>query len=98
MVFPPAELSVSSALINTGSEPARYVATGVGSVRYPFTAAQRRSSIGAKPGETGADWTSRRHGGDQIDYEDQDPRIHKMWLDELRRNGVEPRMQNWRPA
>src|SRR6185295_8376509 len=79
VVFPPADRQFHQHF-NTGTEPARYVATGVGSVRYPFTAAQRRSSLGAKPGETGADWTSRRHGGDQIDYEDQDPRIHRLWL------------------
>ena len=31
------------------------------------------------------------HGGDgglQIDYEDQDPRIHAIWLRELARTGV----------
>jgi len=79
---------------NTGREPIRYVATGVGSVRYPFTTAYRRSSLGSELGESGADWTSTRKGGDQIDYEDQDPCIHQLWLDELRRNGVQSRMNS----
>ena len=83
---------------NTGTHPARYVATGVGSVRYPFTVAQRRSSIGLNPGDKGADWTSTKEGGDQIDYDDQDPRIHRMWLDELRRNNVEPKMEKYFPS
>jgi len=97
VVFPPADRQFHQHF-NIGSGPARYIATGVGSVLYPFTAAQRRSSIGSEPGESGADWTSTRKGGDQIDYEDQDPRIHQMWLDELEKNGVEPRMTRFLAA
>jgi hypothetical protein len=40
---------------------------------------------------------SIKEGGDQIEYEDQDPRIHKIWLDEMHRNGVEPRMDKFFP-
>jgi hypothetical protein len=97
VVFPPADRQFHQHF-NVGGGPARYIATGVGSVLYPFTAAQRRSSIGSEPGESGADWTSTRKGGDQIDYEDQDPRIHQMWLDELEKNGVEPRMTRFLAA
>jgi len=83
---------------NTGDHPARYVATGVGSVRYPFTVAQRRSATGLNPGDKGADWTSTKEGGDQIDYDDQDPRIHRLWLDELGKNKLESKMEKFFPS
>lgn len=57
----------------------------------------RRSLIGVKPGDKGAVSLSLKEGGDQIEYEDQDPRIHKMWLDELKKNGVTPRMEKFFP-
>ena len=40
---------------------------------------------------------SIKEGGDQIEYEDQDPRIHKIWLEELKKNGVTPRMEKFFP-
>jgi hypothetical protein len=36
--------------------------------------------------------TSLKDGGNQIEYEDQDPRIHRIYLDELTKNGVESKM------
>ncbi len=36
----------------------------------------------------GAADTSVKQGGRQIEYEDQDPRIHRLWLEELRKTGV----------
>jgi len=35
---------------------------------------------------------SVKDGGRQIDYRDQDPKLHAMWLAELRQNGVESKM------
>ena len=35
---------------------------------------------------------SVKEGGLQIDYEDQDPRIHAIWLRELAKTGVPSRM------
>ena len=35
---------------------------------------------------------SVQQGGRQIEYEDQDPRIHRKWLDAIRRNGVASQM------
>ena len=35
---------------------------------------------------------SVKDGGRQIEYEDQDPRIHQLYVEELRRRGIEPRM------
>jgi hypothetical protein len=42
--------------------------------------------------------TSIKEGGDQIEYEDQDPRIHPLWLEEMRKNGAEPKMGKFFPA
>ena len=80
---------------NASKQPARYLATGVGGLRYPLTMTQRRSLLGVKPGEKGAVSTSIKDGGDQIEYEDQDPRIHRIWLEEMKSNNVEPRMQKF---
>jgi hypothetical protein len=33
-------------------------------------------------------------GGRQIEYEDQDPRIHRKWLEAIRKNGVESEMSD----
>ena len=96
VVFPPADQQFHQHF-NTSREPARYLATGTGGLRYPLTTSVRRSIWGLKPGEKGAVSTSIKEGGDQYDYEDQDPRIHKIWLDEMKKNGVEPKMQKWFP-
>jgi hypothetical protein len=41
---------------------------------------------------------SVKEGGDQIEYEDQDPRIHRTWLEDMRRNNAEPRMEKFIPT
>ncbi|NNE38917.1 MAG: hypothetical protein HKN08_11475, partial [Gammaproteobacteria bacterium] len=56
---------------------------------------KRRSLIGLKPGEKGAVSTSIKEGGDQIEYEDQDPRIHEIWLEEMHKNDVVPKMDEF---
>jgi mannose-6-phosphate isomerase-like protein (cupin superfamily) len=66
---------------NTGPSPARYLATCLGSRRYPILTV-RRTGI-----EMAGD-TSIKKGGRQIEYEDQDPRIHGMWLEDIGRTGV----------
>jgi len=33
-----------------------------------------------------------KQGGAQVEYEDQDMRVHDLWLKEIARNGVESRM------
>ncbi len=66
---------------NTNPTPARYLAITVGSMRYPLTAAKRKLI------ETGVD-TSVKDGGNQIEYQDQDPRIHQIYLQELAKSGV----------
>ncbi len=70
---------------NTGPQPARYLACSLGSRRYPFISLRRKSSEGAGS-------ISIAQGGRQIEYEDQDPRIHRKWLEALRETGVPSEM------
>ncbi len=72
---------------NTGNQPARYLAIALGSLRYPFTSAKRRLFEGVD--------VNVRDGGAQIEYEDQDPRIHQIYLRELAANGVGSRMNEY---
>jgi hypothetical protein len=73
---------------NTGPTPARYLAVQYGSIRYPMV--REKAFIYDK----GAD-TSIKDGGNQIEYADQDPRIHAQFLAELARNGVQPKMESF---
>ena len=70
---------------NTCEIPARYLACSIGSARYPFISLRRVSSDGG-----GA--TSVKEGGRQIEYEDQDPRIHRKFLDAIKKSGVSSKM------
>jgi cupin superfamily acireductone dioxygenase involved in methionine salvage len=70
---------------NTNPTPARYLAIAMGSQRYPLVESKRKHF------DTGVD-TSLKRGGNQIEYEDQDPRIHRIYLDELAKTGVASRM------
>jgi cupin superfamily acireductone dioxygenase involved in methionine salvage len=70
---------------NTNPTPARYLAIAVGSMRYPLVASKRHLY------DSGVD-TSVKDGGNQIEYEDQDPRIHATYLRELANTGVASRM------
>ena len=56
----------------------------MGSTRYPFTEEKRAIKRGVD--------VNVNDGGNQIEYEDQDPRVHRMFLDELASGGVECRM------
>lgn len=70
---------------NTCAQPARYLACSLGSRRYPFISLRRKSAEGG-----GA--TSVKDGGRQIEYEDQDPRVHRKFLDEMAKTGVASQM------
>ncbi len=72
---------------NTSPHPARYLAVAFGGLRYPFTEDKRQTFLGMD--------VSLKAGGRQIEYADQDPRIHQMYLDEARRHGFEPRMERF---
>ena len=69
---------------NTSPDPARYLAIAFGGLRYPMTEAKRRVFMGMD--------VNVRDGGAQIEYEDQSPRIHKMFLEDLEKNGAQSRM------
>ncbi len=66
----------------SSSVPARYLALGFGTKRYPIVWERRAGS------ESRRTDVSIKEGGAQIEYADQDPRFHKMWLEEIARNGV----------
>lgn len=70
---------------NTCSQPARYLACAIGSARYPFISLRRVSNEGGGS-------TSVKQGGRQIEYEDQDPRIHRKFLEEIAKSGVPSEM------
>ncbi len=95
-VFPPADQQFHQHF-NTSSHPARYLATAVGGLRYPLMVTQRHALLG-KDGQKQGVSLSLKEGGGQIEYEDQDPRIHRMWLEEMKKNNVTPRMEHLIPS
>ena len=70
---------------NTGATPARYLATAYGSLRYPFTEGKRKALFGGVS-------TSVKAGGNQIEYADQSPRVHELFVKETAKNGVKVKM------
>jgi mannose-6-phosphate isomerase-like protein (cupin superfamily) len=72
---------------NTAPDPARYLAVAFGGLRYPFTTEKRHVFMGMD--------VNVKHGGCQIEYEDQDPRIHQIFLDELAKYGVGSKMASF---
>ncbi len=97
VVFPPADRQFHQHF-NTSNRPARYLATNVGGIRYPMTAAARRTAGSGDANGRGAVDLSVKLGGDQIEYEDQDPRIHPIWLEEMAKNGATPKMEKYFPS
>jgi mannose-6-phosphate isomerase-like protein (cupin superfamily) len=67
---------------NTGPTPARYLAIRWGSTRWKLTRYLDHQGIDR----------SAKAGGNQIEYADQDPRIHQLFVERCRANGVEVRM------
>jgi mannose-6-phosphate isomerase-like protein (cupin superfamily) len=92
VVFPPIAGQFHQHFV-TSAEPSRYMAAGVSNVRYPLTQDQVRLQ-GNESGQ-GAMATSVKDGGDQIEYADQDPRIHAIWLEEMKKNGVTPQFEKY---
>ena len=71
---------------DTSKQPARYLAIGFGSKRYPVVYDRRAGSEGNRSD------VSMKEGGRQIEYADQDPRVHALWLKELQKTGVKSEM------
>ena len=67
---------------NSGPTPARYLA-------FKHEVALIRNSQGVPTA-----WISKRVGGDQIDYADEDPKIRSMFSDALASHGLKPRMDD----
>jgi uncharacterized RmlC-like cupin family protein len=95
VVFPPVENQFHQHFV-TSKEPSRYMATGTSNQRYPLTEAARTNS--GTDNEQGAVARSVKDGGGQIEYEDQDPRIHALWLEEMEKNGVTPQFDKYETA
>jgi quercetin dioxygenase-like cupin family protein len=89
-VFPPKEMQWHQHFVTT-NEPSRYVATNLGGIRHPVLQSRRDMVIG-KPGEKQLLAKSSKEGGHQIEYGDQDPRIHRIWLEEMRKAGITPQL------
>jgi hypothetical protein len=60
---------------NSGAEPARYLALNVFSRKFKL-----------QPGKIQSD-VSLAHGGWQIEYEDEDPEIHRIFVEDARSPG-----------
>lgn len=69
---------------NTSPFPARYLATACGGLRYPVMEEKRRIFMGMD--------VDVKKGGAQIEYEDQDPRVHQIFLDAIRKTGAKSGM------
>jgi hypothetical protein len=59
--------------------------------------ASKRRSGGDGSDKKQAVSLSIKEGGDQIEYEDQDPSIHPLWLKEMAIHGGTPKMQKYFP-
>jgi mannose-6-phosphate isomerase-like protein (cupin superfamily) len=85
MIFAPPENMFHQHFV-TSATPARYLAIAMGSKRYPVVYARRSGS------ENERSDVSVKLGGKQIEYEDQDPRIHSLWLAEIAKTGATSKM------
>jgi oxalate decarboxylase/phosphoglucose isomerase-like protein (cupin superfamily) len=73
---------------NSGAQPARYLALRWGSWRYRF---MRLTD------SEGSTYKSIKEGGAQIDYEDEDPKIHQEFESAVARVGATCRMGRFHP-
>jgi hypothetical protein len=86
MVFAPPD-QMFHQHFNTSPYPARYLAVAFGGLRYPFTASKKHTFMGVD--------VNVLDGGCQIEYQDQDPRIHDMFLKEMAKNGAQSKMSQF---
>ncbi len=73
---------------NTGATPARYLAIRWGSTKWKVTRYFDHQGIDK----------NAKEGGNQIEYADQDPRIHRLFVARCKANGVEVRMDELMPS
>jgi len=67
---------------NSGSTPARYLAIRWGSTKWKVTRYLDHQGIDK----------NAKEGGNQIEYADQDPRVHRLFVERCRTNGVQVHM------
>ncbi|HLY65216.1 MAG TPA: hypothetical protein VKU60_06770 [Chloroflexota bacterium] len=72
---------------NISAEPARYLAVAFGGLRYPFSEDKKKTFMGMD--------VDVKAGGRQIEYEDQDPRIHQIFMEELAKRGLKANMNQF---
>jgi len=65
---------------NASPNPSRYLAIACGGLRYPLMEEKRRIFMGMD--------VDVNKGGAQIEYQDQDPKIHQIFLDALAQHGA----------
>jgi oxalate decarboxylase/phosphoglucose isomerase-like protein (cupin superfamily) len=74
---------------NTGKEQARYLALHRSNWRY--------QTVFMGAGDIKGSITSVKEGGSQIEYEDEDPAIHRAFVDELEKSGAQCQMCDYYP-
>ncbi len=72
---------------NVADKPSRYLALGFGGVRYPVLDSKRANYENMD--------VSTEDGGNQVEYEDEDPRIHALYEAELAKRGIQSRMREF---
>ena len=78
---------------NVGATPATYLVLNQGlSRKYAVNRWQASQSTVLRTGEV-----SGKKGGYQTEYEDEDPEIHRIFEDELRKRGITCKMKNMVP-
>ena len=78
---------------NVGATPATYLVLNQGlSRKYAATRWQARESTVLRTGEV-----SGKKGGYQVEYEDEEPDIHRIFEEELRKRGITCKMKNMVP-
>ncbi len=73
---------------NAGPTPARYLAIRWGSTKWKVTRYLDHQGIDK----------SAKEGGNQIEYADQDPRIHRLFVERCKANGVDVKMDELMPS
>ena len=74
---------------NSGAEPARYLALRWNDWRF--------KSVKKSSGENGASYTSLKLGGNQIEFEDENPAQHREFVAEVERSGAKCQMCDYYP-
>ena len=72
---------------NAAAIPTRYLAVACGGLRYPLMEEKRRIYMGMD--------VDVNKGGAQLEYENQDPRIHQIFLGAMEKAGAESLMGNF---